>query len=156
MTINPFTQAARNQYLDLLREGQTFTGAAGLLGFSYYTVLKYRNKHPAYNEKCKETIRSKVHLIADDLYLAAHAGDVDAMKFFLINRSKVLPADEQWHNVNKIEMTGKDGTPIQIAVDTGDLDELHKALRDAMARAAALMAEDEDEVIAAPVSGTGK
>lgn len=89
--------------------GCTIEEIAASLGITDRTI--YRRMQEEKSELSEAITRGRAKGIANvenALYKKAMEGDVGAIKFYLCNRSS-----DNWSSMNKIEMTGKNGAPIQ-------------------------------------------
>ena len=82
---------------------------AASMGISARTI---HNRMKEENAEIAEAItrgRAKgIASVENALYKKCIEGDVGAIKFYLCNRSP-----DSWSSMNKVEMTGKGGTPLQ-------------------------------------------
>lgn len=99
------------QIIELLSNGNTMTFICDALDISRTTEWKHRKdpKNEEYKKALEDALTHRIEIVEDSLYMKAIAGDVQAIKFFLTNRSS-----KQWQNETFHRMTGEDGdSPIE-------------------------------------------
>jgi len=101
------TPQKAQQVLDVLANGETISHACELLGLSVWSLRRYRLEHPEYNDMIRTLLHGQVQLLWDSLFMEGMQGDVNAMKFFLVNRTRFLPADHplKAQNLSKVDHT---------------------------------------------------
>lgn len=81
------------QILDLLGKGETITHACEMMGVSIWAYRRYRQKNEEYDRMVHTAQQSQVEMMADALFMEGMGGNVRAMIFFLVNRTRFLPSD---------------------------------------------------------------
>lgn len=103
-----FDRDLKSKFIKLLKAGNTISAAAHAVGVSYDTIMKHRHgtKGKYFNDRIKLAMRSRVDVVEDALYTRAKNGNVTASIFFLVNRTRHMPADERYEHVQHIKHSG--------------------------------------------------
>ena len=112
-----YTPEIAKQVFDLMAQGYSLDGAAGMIGLSHDSMYRWQHEHPGFSDAVKNGRvagttwwERRVRDIADGA-----PGNITAALFGLKNRSR---AAQGWHDITKTEVTGADGAPIQTEVKT--------------------------------------
>jgi transposase-like protein len=108
-------QAMREAVESTIETGATVAQIAKACGVHAAQVYRWQDEHPEF----RETI-ARARAVADApaenaLYKAVLKGDVNAAKWWLINRQR-----KEWTDSQKVELSGPDGAPIQTAQVTDE------------------------------------
>lgn len=88
MNIRKLDKYKKEQFIQLLKMGNTLTMAAKGIGVAPDTVLDERKRDKRFDERVKDArYNYQVTLVEDALYTAAMGGNVTAQIFFLKNRA---------------------------------------------------------------------
>jgi hypothetical protein len=121
---------AKVKFLEIWEQGQhSFEEVAAEIDVHPATVWRWRRNDEEFAEAFEDlrvdVDAQQVVEVERSLYRRAVDGHPTSMIFFLCNR-----APGRWQHVNKVEVTGKDGGPVQI-------DSMRQVLRDKLAMLAA-------------------
>lgn len=107
-----YKEAYCNEVIECLAKGHSITAFAGEIGVARCIIFDWQKAHPAFDAACKIASGKAVMFWEGKLIECANTGkgNVTAIIFGLKNR-----AHEDWRDVHKLEHTGKDGAPIQVA-----------------------------------------
>lgn len=113
-----FTAKKKKEFLRLVKEeGMKRTNAIIEVGISRQTMVAHMNADPAFRDALEqaEMDQEKNHneKVEDALFDAAESGNVTAIQVYLYNR-----VPERWADKRNLQLTGKDGGPIE-TVDYG-------------------------------------
>ena len=112
-----YTPEVAKQVFELMAQGYSLDGAAGMIGMSHDNMYRWQKDYPEFMEAVRNGRvagttwwERRVRDIADGA-----PGNITAALFGLKNRSR---AAQGWHDITKTEVTGADGAPIQTEVKT--------------------------------------
>jgi hypothetical protein len=105
------TPEKKRHFLSLLRAGNTITGSCEALGVSYWTVRSHRKRDQRFDGKVRAALDCAVAMVEDALYTEAVKGNVTAIIFFLVNRTKFKKPDEKWQHVQHVRHGGDAEAP---------------------------------------------
>lgn len=95
--VPPFGPKKREQYLELLRNGERRGRAAELVGVDRTTVWRHQQRDEEFALACDESEILADEAVEDALYQAALAGNVVACQVWLYNRRP-----ERWRDMRQI------------------------------------------------------
>lgn len=137
------------EYCDTVREmmatGLSKTAVAGYLKVSRQRLIDWAEANPEFRDAVKEGEAMRTFRLEQDL-LSAETGPQVTSRIFALKNA----APEEWRDMKAVEMTGRDGGPVQTEDVTHDAD----AFARRMARLAAGVDGDGDgEAAAGSASG---
>jgi len=86
-----FTPEILDRIIELLDGGNTITATCKAIGVSRMGEFKERMRNKEYRERVDEALKLRTEIVEDALFVTAVGGNVQAQRFFLINRGK-----ERW------------------------------------------------------------
>ena len=108
----------KKRALDLVGEGtNSLVTTAEQIGVHVATIARWRIADPEFDDAMRATMAeqdaTRVTIVEDQLFYRLTKGTASAaeMIFYLINR-----AGHRWRHVQRIEHTGREGTPLEIGV----------------------------------------
>lgn len=104
------TPNAKLQYLGLLTEGVSRSRAARSVGMTNSGIRQAMIADDRFREDVEQVLAERNDDVEQALYETALRGNVEAQKFWLTNR-----ADSEWANRSRVEHTGRNGGPIEVA-----------------------------------------
>jgi len=103
----PFVEIDLEKLEQLASRGLTFAQITSSLGIGESTFYAKKAKNKEIQDAVKRGRDKGVAEVSNALFKSALKGNVTAQIFFLCNKDK-----ENWQNVNKIEHSGADGSPL--------------------------------------------
>lgn len=82
------TKAVQDLIVDAILNGHTISSACELAKVARQTEYAYRMKDDDYRKRVDEALDSRNELVEDALFVTALSGNVQAQRFFLINRGR--------------------------------------------------------------------
>ncbi len=132
-TPGKFDAKVREQFLELLEDGETVRTAAALCGVTHQTVAYHANNNEEFRVKKEIAMRKADSEVVGKFWEQVQEGNWSAIKYWLSNR---LP--EEFIERKRQEMTGKNGEPIkseqEISFDEGQADKFIRAVQSKRAR----------------------
>lgn len=104
------TPNAKMQYLGLLMEGVSRSRAARAVGMTNSGIRQAMAADARFREDVEQVMAERNDDVEQALYETAMRGNVEAQKFWLTNRD-----DSEWANRSRVEHTGRNGGPIEVA-----------------------------------------
>lgn len=108
------TKRVEKEILSAIGEGQTMVYICGQLDITRMTEWNHRQTHEEYRMLLEQALERRVEIMEDSLYSKGVGGDVNAQKFWLVNRS-----GKNWKNIqdNRVGgIPGGENIPVQIGV----------------------------------------
>lgn len=102
--------ADKKAYLALLGEGMTKSRAAMEIGMTNMGITEAMKTDRRFFEDVHQLLATMTDDVEQALYATALRGNVEAQKFWLTNRDQ-----DNWANRSRVEHTGRNGGPIEIA-----------------------------------------
>jgi hypothetical protein len=121
------------QIADAMAEGLSLEAAAAACGVSPRVVFNWQRRHPAFLQAVERgRAQSLLFWERRAIALAAGAGgNANIVSLGLKNRSR---AASGWHDSQRLEHSGPDGSPIPVVATTIDVGKLSKDDRNALKR----------------------
>jgi hypothetical protein len=138
---NSINKKTEKLIVEMTRNGQTMAYICRELQFSVSHEWDYRNRHPEYRMALQEALNRRVEMVEDALYTKAVAGDVNAAKFWLVNRTGGKWKSETYHKIGGDE----DGSPMRITVNEVLVEIPKSAAMSAQLEEGPVEAEEEDD-----------
>lgn len=82
------TSQVERQIIEALINGHTISSACELLRISRMTEYRHRQQKKSYRERIDSALETRNELVEDALFNTALSGNVNAQRFFLINRGR--------------------------------------------------------------------
>lgn len=102
--------ALKRQYLSYLQEGMTRSRAAVEVGMTNMGIDEAMRNDRLFREDVQQILDIMTDDVEQAMYVSAVKGSVEAQKFWLVNRS-----EDRWANRSRVEHTGRNGGPIELA-----------------------------------------
>jgi DNA-directed RNA polymerase subunit N (RpoN/RPB10) len=93
-----FTEQVKEQFLELLREGNSRRKALEACGVTRYTLRNHMIADPTFKERVAEAEAEAIDIVEDALFQRCIKGNVTAQLFYLCNRRP-----DRWKSVNKLQ-----------------------------------------------------
>ena len=104
-----FDAARKDAFLDLLAKGIKRGSACKKVGISRMTFNRHYNKNKAFADAVLQADMDANELIEQAMFNSALKGNVTAQQVWLYNRDP-----DHWRDRRNIELTGKNGGPMQV------------------------------------------
>jgi hypothetical protein len=119
-----YSPAYANECIEFMGQGFSLTAFAGEIGVSRETVYEWERSNPEFSDAIKKARAKRVTCLERQLLGSENGPSVTARIFALKNA-----CPDEWREKQAVELTGKDGGPIE----TVDLSPLEAARRIAFA-----------------------
>jgi hypothetical protein len=100
----------------LAAQGLTQEQIASCLGICVDTLIEKKKEYSEFSDSIKRGQSKGIAAISNSLFQSAKSGNTTAQLFYLKCRAG-------WKETNAMELTGKDGNPIEIDIDVTKLSE---------------------------------
>jgi hypothetical protein len=117
----------------LAAQGMSQDQISYALGISKGTYFKEKRNNPTINDVWSRGKAMGIAKVSNALFQAAMGGNVTAMIFW-------LKANAGWRDVSSVEMTGKDGGPIEVS-------DAKERLHEKLEKLVAIASEGEDSPV---------
>lgn len=94
-----FTKEVKDDFIGLLRAGNSRKAALDTVGVSRYTLRNHMKADPEFAERVLDAESDAVEIVEDCLFEKCLRGNATAIFFYLCNRKP-----ERWRSVNKLQV----------------------------------------------------